>query len=508
MDEMLDTAPCGFLSFSDDGTIDLVNSTLAAMVGQDQASLHGLSIEKILSVGARIFYQTHFFPLLRLQGSADEIYFTLRTKCGGEVPVLVNAARRERNGKTAFDCAVFPVHRRGQFEDELLKAKKVAEEAARARDEFLAVVSHDLRSPLSAILGWVNVLRMAKGNPEVMERGLETIERNSRAQSRLIEDLLDVSRIVAGKLRLEVGVVDPAAVIRAAIDVVQPATEAKSIRLKTILDSAAGPVSGDPDRLQQVMWNLLSNAVKFTPKGGSVQVLLQRVNSHVEILVGDTGQGIAAEFLPHVFERFRQAEGASAGRQGGLGLGMAITKEIVGLHGGTISVQSDGEGTGTTFVVKLPVSPVLAAAVPGSPASTRDAITAVQSDLNGVHVLLVDDAADARDSLAATLLASGAAVTAVTSAAEAFGRLQELRPTVLVSDIEMPGESGLSFMRRVRALSPDAGGTTPAVALTANGRFVDRMAALSAGFQVHVTKPVEPAELIAVIANICIPLSG
>ena len=506
MNDLLDTAPCGFLSFGDDGTITLANSTLAAMVGHDPASLIGLSIEKILSVGARVFYQTHFFPLLKLQGVAEEIYLTLRTGGGAEVPVLLNAACRDRGGETAFDCAVFPVRQRGEFEDELLKAKKAAEDAARARDEFLAVVSHELRSPLSAILGWVNVLRAARGDAQVADRGLDTIERNAKAQSRLIEDLLDVSRIIAGKLRLEVGLVDPAAVIQAALDVVRPAAEAKAIRLQPVLDSTAGPVSGDPDRLQQVMWNLLSNAVKFTPKGGSVQVRLQRVNSHLEIVVADTGQGIAPEFLPYVFERFKQAEGASARRQGGLGLGMAITKEIVGLHGGTISVQSEGEGKGTSFVVRLPVPPLANSSHLGGVVPTRDGHRVPLPDLNGVQVLLVDDAPDARDSLAATLLGSGAQVTTAASAAEALDRLRELRPAVLVSDIEMPGEDGLSLMRRVRALPPEAGGATPAVALTANGRFVDRMAALSAGFQVHITKPADPAELIAVIANLRIPL--
>jgi signal transduction histidine kinase/CheY-like chemotaxis protein len=474
------------------------------MLGHEPGSLHGKGVEKILTIAARIFYQTHVFPLLKLKGRIDEIYLTLKAREGAEVPVLLNAARRERHGSIAYDCAIFPVRQRALYEDEILKAKAAAEEAARTRDEFLAVVSHELRTPLNAILGWARLMRMSEGDPETARQGLETIERNARAQARLIEDLLDVSRIVAGKLRIDVDDVDPSIVIEAALDVVRPAAEAKTIRLQQVLDREAGPVSGDPDRLQQVMWNLLSNAVKFTPKGGTVSVRLQRVNSHVEILVSDTGQGIAPEFLPYVFERFRQAEGAGSPRQGGLGLGMAITKEIVGLHGGTISVQSEGEGRGTTFIVNLPV---LAVHRQGKQAETsaapgRGELAAVVPTLDGCHVLLVDDAPDARDFLLAMLLRIGAQVTVAHDAPTAFHHLRELRPNVIVSDIEMPGEDGHSLIRRIRALSPEEGGATPAIALTANNRFADRMRALSAGFQIHITKPVEPDELAMVIANL------
>ena len=350
----LDAAPCGYLSFGADSTILSANAKLAAMVEHEQDSLPGRNIEKILTVGARIFYQTHFYPLLKIEGVVEEIYLTMRTKTGGEIPVLVNAARRE--GEDVYDCIIFPVRRRGEFEDQLLKAKKAAEDAARARDDFLAVVSHELRTPLSAILGWSQIMRL-DDDPETIQEGIEAIERNAQAQARLIEDLIDVSRIVSGKLRLEVGTVDPRSVIEETLDVVRFAAEAKSIHIQTVLDPDAGPVSGDPSRLQQVMWNLLSNAVKFTPEGGFVQVRLQRVNSHLEISVTDNGQGIAPELLPYVFQRFRQAEGASAERHGGLGLGMAITKEIVELHGGSIRAQSDGKGTGATFVVTLPAPP-------------------------------------------------------------------------------------------------------------------------------------------------------
>lgn len=502
MDSFFDKAPCGFLSFSVDGTITLANARLHAMVGHELGSLVGVKFEKILTVGARVFYQTHLFPLVKLHGSADEIYLALRSKDGGEVPVMLNAVRREGDGPAVFDCAVFPMRQRSQYEDEILRAKKAAEDATRARDEFLAVVSHELRTPLNAILGWARLMRVANDDRETAHEGLDIIERNARAQTRLIDDLIDVSRIVSGKLRLDVGTVDPSVVIESALDVVRPAAEAKGIRLQAVLDREAGPVSGDPDRLQQVLWNLLSNAVKFTPKGGSVRVRLQRVNSHVEILVTDSGQGIAPEFLPFVFERFRQAEGEGSRRKSGLGLGMAITKEIIELHGGVVSVRSEGAGRGATFIVNLPVMPVHRAA--NSPSLLpRDSLVAPLPRLEGHHVLLVDDAPDARDFLSATLIRCGARVTAVESAAHAFDQVRALRPCVLVSDIEMPGEDGYSLIQRVRTLPSEDGGSTPAIALTANNRFADRMRAFSAGFQAHIAKPVEPDELVVVIANLC-----
>ncbi|WP_164101804.1 hybrid sensor histidine kinase/response regulator [Candidatus Laterigemmans baculatus] len=508
MDAILNAVPCGFLSFAADGTIVRANARLAAMVEREQDSLVGLSIEKLLTTGARVFYQTHFFPLLRIAGAVEEIYLTLQTAGGREVPVLVNAERRERDGADVYDCVVFSVRQRGEFEDQLLKAKRAAEDAARTRDDFLAVVSHELRTPLNAILGWAQILRL-DADPDTIEQGIDVIERNAKAQARLIEDLIDVSRIVSGKLRLEVQTVDPRTVIKETLDVIRFAAEAKSICIQTVLDPDAGPVSGDPNRLQQVLWNLLSNAVKFTPKGGFVRLRLQRVNSQIEILVTDSGQGIDPQLLPYVFERFRQ--GTDSHRHGGLGLGMAITKEIVQLHGGSIRAHSDGQGKGATFIVTLPVLPVHASG--GSDASSdvhvewdtpRDRLPR----LEGIHVLLVDDAPDVRDVLNATFLRSGARVTTAASAAEAFDRLQELRPTVLVSDIEMPDEDGLSLMRRIRTLSAESGRATPAVALTANGRAMDRKRALSAGFQVHLTKPIDPDELVMVVANLCEQVAG
>lgn len=354
MDSLLDTAPCGFASFTDGGVVVLANTTLATMLGYRRDELEQRAIEQLFTVGARVFHQTHFFPLLKLHGKAEEIYLTLLGRDGKDIPVLVNAVRHERDGRLVNDCTFFCVQQRAEYEDRLLQAKKEAEAATQARDEMLAEVSHELRSPLNAILGWTQVMRMQLDDPKTIESGLDTIERNVRTQSRLIEDLLDVSRLVAGKLRLSVDAIDPASVVEASFEVVRPAAEAKSIRIGMKLERDAGLVSGDADRLQQVLWNLLSNAVKFSPENGRVQVSLRRAGASIEITVTDNGGGIAPEFLPYVFERFRQAPGADSPRKGGLGLGLAITKAIVELHGGWIRARSEGEGRGAEFVVSLP----------------------------------------------------------------------------------------------------------------------------------------------------------
>ncbi len=508
MDDLLNRAPCGFLQFADDGTILLANLTVLELLGYKPGELEGRRIESILSLAGRIFYQTHFFPLLRLHAEAEEIYLSLRSRSGGEVPILLNAARREREGGAVNDCVFIPIRQRNQYEEEILRAKKAAEEATRAKDNFLALVSHDLRAPLNAILGWTRILG-TRGLDEVgIKRALEVIERSVKSQGQLIEDILDSSRIISGKLRLEVRRVEPAEVIEAALDVVRPAADAKGVRLQSILDPKVGPVSGDPDRLQQVMWNLLSNAIKFTPKGGRVQTRLGRVNSHVEIVVSDTGQGITPEFLPYVFERFHKAENTTR-RHGGLGLGMAITRHIVELHGGTIRADSAGEGNGAAFTIELPLA-VLHNLEPMLPTAPEQETLADGYEqlvglpkLNGLHLLIVDDEQDARELLTTVLTGTGAKVTAVGSVAEAVEKLQLIKPDVLVSDIEMPGEDGYSLIRTVRSLELAEVRSTPAIALTAQARFSDRMRALSAGFQMHVPKPVEPAELITLIANLC-----
>jgi PAS domain S-box-containing protein len=389
--------------------------------------------------------------------------------------------------------------------EELHAALRHAEEANRVKDEFLATVSHELRTPLTAILGWAHMLRSGQFAGDT-SKALETIERNARAQAQLIDDLLDVSRIITGKLRMDVQPIDPNSFIDDSVEAIRPAAEAKGVRVQKIMDTGATTVVGDPVRLQQVVWNLLSNAVKFTPKGGRVQVRLERVDSHVEISVADTGAGIEPEFLPYVFERFRQADGRTTRQHGGLGLGLAIVRHLVELHGGTVRAESAGANQGSTFRVILPVPPVHLRV--GSdvrvPPAARDALPSYDSleRLDGLKVLVVDDEADARELLTVGVGQRGAEVRAAGSVREALAAIKEDAPDLIISDIGMPGEDGYELIRRVRALPADDGGAVPAIALTAYARTEDRLQALRAGYQMHVTKPVEMAELLAVAASL------
>jgi PAS domain S-box-containing protein len=355
MDSLLDTAPCGFLSFADDGLILMINTTLLDMLGFTRDEVQGRHIESILAIPGRIFYQTHLFPLLKLQGKADELYLLLKSRSGDTVPTLANAARRERDGTVVNDCVLVPMRQRSRYEDEILQAKRAAEDANRLKDEFLATVSHELRSPLTAILGWVRILRTRASSPERIARAIDVIERNAQAQAQLIDDLLDVSRIITGQMRLHVQPLDPIEFVDAAIDSVRPAAEAKGVKILKSLTEEPGAIAGDSARLQQVLWNLLSNAIKFTPAGGQVEVGLARANSHLELTVRDTGIGILPQFLPYVFERFRQVDQGTQRQHGGLGLGLAIVRHLVELHGGEVSVHSEGENQGATFTVLLPL---------------------------------------------------------------------------------------------------------------------------------------------------------
>jgi PAS domain S-box-containing protein len=393
--------------------------------------------------------------------------------------------------------------------EELRRALREAEEANRLKDEFLATLSHELRTPLTAILGWARMLSGGQLDGASTARALTTIERNAQAQSQLIEDILDVSRVITGKLRLEVQPVNLAAVIESAINAVLPAADAKGIRLQRVLDTGASMVSGDPARLQQVIWNLLSNAIKFTPRGGRVQVKLERVNSHVEITVTDDGQGISPDILPYIFERFRQADSSTTRAHGGLGLGLAIVRHLVEMHGGTVRAESRGEDQGATFTIKLPLVVMrsfdmrrASDAERVHPTASADVPFDCPSELEGLRLLVVDDEADTRTLLKAVLERCGASVVAVASAGEALAALKETRPDVLISDLGMPEEDGYTLIKKVRALSPEDGGRTPSAALTAYARVEDRMKVLRAGFQIHIPKPVEPAELITVVANL------
>jgi PAS domain S-box-containing protein len=391
------------------------------------------------------------------------------------------------------------------------RARAIAEEANRLKDEFLATVSHELRTPLNAIVGWSHMLRNRRFDPPTTARALETIERNAKMQAQIVEDILDVSRIITGKLRLDVQPVDLASVIEAALDSVRPAADAKEIRLQATLDPHTLPVPGDPNRLQQVVWNLLSNAVKFTPRGGQVEVRLRQSDSHAEIVVTDTGQGITGELLPFVFDRFRQGDSTSTRLHGGLGLGLAIVRHLVELHGGTVTAESAGADRGAVFTVRLP----LMALHSESYGAERTAITSPTltssehaPDLSGLRVLVVDDEPDTREMLRIMIERFGAQVRVCASSREAVGVFQEWPPDIIVSDIEMPGEDGYQLMRQIRDLAPTRGGTTPAVALTAYARAEDRARAISAGYQMHVAKPADPVELALAIARLASRRNG
>jgi PAS domain S-box-containing protein len=382
-------------------------------------------------------------------------------------------------------------------------ARKEAERLNRVKDEFLATLSHELRTPLNAILGWSHILRSST-SPQDLSQGLETIERNARLQTQLIEELLDVSRIISGKLRLDVQRVDLPTVVAESLESVRPAADAKHIRLSKVIDPSAGPVMGDSARLQQVMWNLLTNAVKYTTKAGRIQVLVHRVASQVHIEVSDNGQGIEPDFLPHLFTRFAQADSSTTRRHGGLGLGLAIVRHLVELHGGTVLAASAGAGQGATFTVQLPLAVIhQTPSVEGHTPPGATPGTAVASmDLTGVKALIVDDEPDACALVQRLLEANHAIVVAAQSAAQALELLRKERPDVLLSDIGMPGEDGYQLLKKVRELPASEGGATPAVALTAFARSEDRRRALIAGFQLHVPKPVEPAELLTVVASL------
>ncbi|HEV2294506.1 MAG TPA: PAS domain S-box protein [Tepidisphaeraceae bacterium] len=451
------------------------------------------------------------------------IEITAGRKDGTEFPVELAITRIPFEGPPTFTGHLRDITERKISDEERTKllaseqqARRDAEAANRMKDEFLSVVSHELRTPLNAILGWSQILDgPGRTDPESLKEGLQVIQRNARVQTQIIEDILDLSRVVSGKVRLDVQRVDLTSVIEAAIESMQPAADAKNIRIQKVLDPLAGPVSGDPARLQQVIWNLLSNAIKFTPKGGRVRVTLERVNSHVEISVSDTGAGIKPEFLPHVFERFTQGDGTTTRRYGGLGLGLSITKHLVELHGGTVQAKSPGEGAGSTFRVALPLTPLQQ----DEPeferrhptAGKATAIEGGQPTLRAVKVLVVDDEPDARTLIKRLLENCEAVVTTATSVEEALELLDSTPFDVIVSDIGMPDRDGYDLARSLRSLLPAQGGKTPAVALTAFARSEDRTRAMLAGFDMHVAKPVEPSELCAVVARLAgrtAPVSG
>jgi PAS domain S-box-containing protein len=454
--------------------------------------------------------------LARLTRGEKLLNYAARVRCkdGSIRHLLVNSCGRFENGQFKnTQCFTRDVtelkiaeEERTQLLERERSARLDAERASRLKDDFLATLSHELRTPLNAILGYAQLLRAGSMSQLDQTEAVEVIERNARMQTQIIEDLLDLSRIISGKIRLDVQRVDVASIVTAALDTVRPAAEMKGIKLINVLDPLVGPVKGDPGRLQQVVWNLLNNAIKFTPKGGQVQVAVERVNSHVEIVVSDTGEGIKPEFLPHVFERFMQEDSSRTRRHGGLGIGLSIVKQLVDLHGGSVRAKSPGLGQGSTFIVVLPLSVTnedeqdLARRF--HPKSLLQPVGACESvDLSGVRVLVVDDEPDARQLVALILQTCRAEVVTAGSVDEAIAVLQSARPHVLVSDIGMPDQDGYELIQRIRKLPAVDGGEVPAIALSAFARSEDRRRAMMAGFQMHVAKPVDAAELIAVVGS-------
>ena len=494
----------------EDGKLIDANEPLAAMFGYAVFEVVGMSALKLVARESRGL-------VMRGVRSTDEKPFEAVgiKKDGTTFPVEVCAKAIHHHGRTVNVMAIRDISERKQAERE--RAQLIREQAARAeaeaanrtKDEFLATISHELRTPLTSIRGWSHMLRSGEVDENLRERGLEIIERKAITQAQLINDLLDVSRIITGKLRLDVRTVEVASLVRIAVDSLRPAADEKSIRLDTALDSTETPVLGDPERLQQVLWNLLSNAIKFTPEGGLVRVRLEREGRHACISVSDTGIGIKPEFLPQVFDRFRQADSSSTRAHGGLGIGLAIVKHLVELHSGTVEAQSEGVGKGATFTIKLPL--VVAVDVPelstaGDFESTRQAGgnglgSEQNADLRGLRVLVVDDDVETCEMLDMVLSRCGAEVTVSCSAHQAFEAL-EWEPDILVSDIGMPGEDGYELISKVRRRGLERGRQIPAIALTAYARGEDRLHALSAGYQMHIPKPVEPDELIAAVASL------
>ncbi len=506
-----------------EGRVVFLNGVAERLTGWSESAAKGRPLVEVFHIVHEVSREPAVNPVDRalregvVVGLAN--HTLLISRDGSETPIDDSAAPiRGADGRVRGVVLVFrDVAERKRAEDEregLLArettARAEAEAANRSKDEFLATVSHELRTPLSVITGWAGILRSGKRDEATALRAAETIERNARAQAKIIEDILDVSRITSGKFKVEASEVDTAPLVASAVDSLRPAAEAKGIALATALDPDTGLVWGDPTRLQQVVWNLVSNAVKFTPKGGRVDVRLCRVRSFVEIEVADSGAGISPAFLPAVFDRFRQADSSTTRKHGGLGLGLAIVRHLVELHGGAVSAASAGEGLGSTFTVRLPIRavrlPPASSRMPPYAAPAADSpMPEIATALAGLRVMIVDDEPDALEMLALLLAACGAEVRAVASAAAALAALADWQPDVLVSDIGMPEADGYDLIRQVRALPGGERAAVPAIALTAHARAEDRANALAAGFQAHVAKPVDQIELVLVAARLVRP---
>src|SRR5215470_14774053 len=509
-EELFELAPEALALSDAEGRITLVNSQTENLFGYKREQLVGRNVEMLFPESARSMLTAHTLEeRTELSG--------LRSDCA-EFPIEIIQRRVGAEGEPLTMSLINDIteRKRAEQERELLareqEARRVAEEDNRMKDDFLATISHELRTPLTAILGWTKILRSGDVDSASAERALATIERNVQAQARLISDLLDASRIVTGKLRLEERAVDLRSVVEAAVDAVRPTVEAKKLRLQLVIEPWVGSCVGDPDRLKQALLNLLNNAIKFTPEKGLIEVRLEKLERKALLIVSDTGDGIDQDFLPYVFDRFRQADSSIKRSKGGLGLGLAIVKYIVEAHNGAIYAYSRGPGQGSDFMITIPLAEVgqggsddfwqVGGAETSEPPAEAQAARRHDRSLQGVRALVVDDEGDAREVLCAMLNTFGADARGVGSAAEGFDVLRQWRPDVLVSDIGMPVEDGYDLINRVRALPAEEGGETIAIALTAFAGSEDRDRALSCGFQMHVGKPVEPAEMAGIVARL------
>jgi PAS domain S-box-containing protein len=505
----VEAAPNAMLMADPAGRIVLVNSQAERLFGYARSELVGRQVELLVPERLRDAhprYRAGFVaaPQTRSMGAGRDL-FAVR-KDGSEVPVEIGLNPIVMSDGTYVLSSVIDITERKRAEterDELLERERAAlaeaRAASRAKDEFLAVLSHELRTPLNAILGWASLLRAGGFGADETEMALETIERNAKLQTRIVSEILDVSRIVRGKFQLEMARCDPASVVESAMNSLRPAARAKRITLRSSL-APVREVVADPARIEQVVWNLVSNAIKFTDKGGTVDVALSDQGSHLRIDVADTGRGIPQSFLPRVFDRFTQADSSSTREHGGLGLGLAIARHLVELHGGAIEVESEGEAKGARFTVRLPVAPpeeVHAADRERTSVASQDA-----PRLDDLRILIVDDEPDARTVLAVSLSCYGANVATAGSVSEAIELLASFRPDIVVSDIAMPGEDGFELLRHVREDRVPGTSRIPVVAVTAYAGADDRRAMLEAGFRMHVPKPVEPAQLVSMIAQV------
>jgi PAS domain S-box-containing protein len=482
------------------------NSAAERMFGYTAAEAVGKSIRMIIPPDRQSEEDT---VLARIRsGEPIDHYETIRMRKDGVLfPISLTVSPIYDDSGTVIGASKIArdISETTRLAQENARLFAEAQDANRMKDDFLAVLSHELRTPLNAIVGYSRLLRGGLMPATEVQRAFETLERNANSLTRIVEDVLDVSRIVSGKIRLNVQAVELAVVVDNAVTTMQPAADAKGVRLQTLVDPRVGPISGDPDRLQQVVWNLVSNAVKFTPKGGRVQVVLERINSYVELVVSDTGVGITPEFLPHVFDRFRQADSGPTRKSGGLGLGLAIVRHLVELHGGSVHADSGGADKGATFTLRFPLMVIKRdAAEPRREHPLVEQLIPLTSlaDLRGVRVMAVDDEPDALGLMRLVLETAGAEVITESSPLTALATIATVKPHVLVVDLGMPEIDGYDFITRLRA-STDAGvRDIPAAALTAFARTEDRTRALQSGFEMHLAKPVDPAELVASVATL------